>query len=170
VRTLLGSEYLGVMPILFLVAPAALAVPMVRIALALAVVRGRARLNLQLGVAALAVFLAGSLLLVPRYTSRGVAAALTSAIIAAALVALLQMRGTGVLTEARMGRQVFAVSVPAALLLLAGGSPHVALAAGGVYLFLLLALRVVDRSELRGLRDLAPVSRRGNGRSEERWG
>jgi O-antigen/teichoic acid export membrane protein len=151
VRTFWGEAFRGVVPNLLLVAPAALTQPFVRTALSLAVIESRLRRNLELGAAALAVFVAGCWLLVPRFAGLGATAALVAASLASAGVALLQMRGSGVLAEASCGRHLLVAAAPAVIVVTSGGAPWAAAAAAPVYLALLAAAGVVRRDELRRL-------------------
>ena len=155
VRTLWGPEFLGVIPNLLLVAPAVLTQPYVRTALSLAVVESRLRRNLVLGAVAVGVFAAAALLLVPRFASLGATAALLASSFATALVAVRQLRRSGVLAAARSARHLAAAAAPAGVLALTGGAPWGALVAAPLYLALLAALGVVTRQELRALADAA---------------
>ncbi len=149
VRTFLGDAYAGVIPNLLVVVWAALAMPFIRTALSLEVVRNRVDRNLLLGLVVLAVFGSSALVLVPRYASLGASSALVLAIGITGLVAVLQMRATGVLAAARTWRHMLAAAGPAALLLVIGGSPPVAVAAAVVYVGGLFGLGVVSWDELR---------------------
>jgi O-antigen/teichoic acid export membrane protein len=153
VRTLWGVEFLGVVPNLLLVAPAALSQPFVRTALSLAVVEGRLRRNLALGASAVVAFVAAAWLLVPRFAAFGATAALLVASVASALVAILQLRGSGVLAVARASRHALVAAAPAGLLLATGGAAWGAAAAIPLYLALLALARVVTREEIARLAD-----------------
>lgn len=151
VETLLGKDYLPVLPNLYIVALAALFVPYVRCAISLAVVEDRVRFVLRLGLLSVAVFGASVALLVPDYASRGASVAVVLAVVSASVAAVLEIRRTDVLEIARSRRQLFAAAPPAALILWAGPSPLAAVAAAVIYLALLLALRVTSREEIREL-------------------
>ena len=148
VGVLLGEDYLGVLPNLYVVAVAALLVPYVRSAVALAVVEDRVRLVLQLGLISVAVFALAVALLVPGYGSLGASVAVVLAVFSAAAVAVLQIRHSDVLDVARCKRQLLAAAPPAALLVWTGPSPLAASAAAAIYLALVLALRVTSREEI----------------------
>jgi O-antigen/teichoic acid export membrane protein len=149
VERLLGEEYLGVLPNLSIVALAALAAPLIRTALARAVVGIRLVRTAVLGAVLVGTFAVAAAVLIPRYGAAGASAALVVANFAAAAVAMFQIRGSGVLREARMPRQLAAAAAPAALLLVAGRSPMAAAAAAALYLIAVFALRIVEWRDLR---------------------
>ena len=151
VPLLLGSEYLGVLPNLYIVALAALPAPLIRSALSLAVVRSRLKLNFLLGGVAIVVFVLAALVLVPAYASRGASVSLVLAIVSAGIVAALQMRRSSVLVEARLGRHLLIGAVAGCFILLAGPSPIVASVATVLYLVFLNVLAVIRWHELRQL-------------------
>jgi O-antigen/teichoic acid export membrane protein len=149
VRTLLGEAYLGVLPNLSIVALAALAAPLIRTSLARAVVGIRLLRTAGLGVVAVASFAIAGVVLIPRYGAAGASIALVLANFAAAAAAVFQIRGTGVLHQARMPRQLAAAAAPAALLLIGGHGPLQAAVAAALYLLAVFALRLVDWRDLR---------------------
>jgi O-antigen/teichoic acid export membrane protein len=151
VPALWGERFRGVVPLLLIGAPAALAVPTIRTALSLAVIDGRLARNLQLGATAVTIYALAAILAVPRWGARGAAAALDLAVAAAAVVALVQMRGTGIPAAARLGRHAVALAAGGGVLAALGFGPAAAVAAAAAYGGLLFGLRVVERDELAGL-------------------
>lgn len=149
VAKLFGEAYLGVIPNLRIVSCAVLGAPIVRTALSYAVLRVRVARSAALGAAAVASFAATAMLLVPARGATGASIAIAVSSLAAAALALLQIRGTAILSGARIGRQLWAAAPPAAILLLLGASPPVAAVAAGLYVALVLALRILDRGDLR---------------------
>lgn len=149
VRTLWGEAFLGVIPNLLLVAPAALTQPFVRTALSLAVLESRLRRNLELGLVAVGSFVVACWLLVPRFGSFGATAALLVASFSSAAAAAVHLRGSGILAVARTRRHLCVAAAPAAVLIAAGGAPWAAAAAVPLYVVLLSATGVVRWGELR---------------------
>jgi O-antigen/teichoic acid export membrane protein len=149
IRTLLGETYLGALPSLLILALGVLALPLRTTALAMAVVTGRVRLNMQLGIVAVGVFGLAALLLIPAFEARGAAAALSISILTTAVVGVFQMRGSGVLAEARIGRVTLATLAAGLVVQLGGLSPVAAVLAATLYLALLSALGVIRWHELR---------------------
>ncbi len=149
IRTLLGESYLGAVPSLLILAVGVVALPLRSTALALGVVTGRVRLNVQLGVIAVGVFGLAALLLTPAFEARGAAAALSISILTTAVIGALQIRGTGVSGEARLGR-VVVTTIAAGLVLQIGGlTPLAAVLAATLYLALLSAFGVLRWHEMR---------------------
>jgi O-antigen/teichoic acid export membrane protein len=146
-----GERFAGVVPLLLVSAPAALAVPTIRTALSAAVVDRRLARNLQLGGVAVAVYAPVALVALPRWGGRGAAAALVVAVGAAAALAILQMRGTGIPSAARLGPHGIALAAAAAALLIPGGTPLAAAGSALLYVGLLFALRVLEPGELGAL-------------------
>ena len=151
VRILLGDAYLGVLPNLSIVALAALGAPIVRTALSLAVVRTHLARSAALGIVAVGAFAGAAALLIPSHGAAGASLAVVAGTFGATAVALLQIRGSGILGEARMARQLAAAVAPAVILLAMGTGPAVAGAAAALYVVLVFALRILDRSDLRQL-------------------
>jgi O-antigen/teichoic acid export membrane protein len=151
VRTLWGESFLGVVPNLLIVAPAAVAVPFTRCALSLAVIESRLRRNFELGLAAMVGFAVTAVLLVPRLESRGASAAVVVGLGAAALTGLRHLRSSGVLANARLGRHVLAAALGLGLLALGGGTPVAALGGAALYLAALFAFGVLEVGEVVAL-------------------
>jgi O-antigen/teichoic acid export membrane protein len=160
VRVLLGEPFLGVLPNLHIAVTAALPVPFIRTALSLAVVESRVVRNLQLGIVAVGVFCLSAWLLIPRLGSPGASTAVLVAIAAAAIVATWQMRRSGVLREARAGRQLLAAAAPAAVLAAAGIGFLTSLAAALLYTAIVFGLRIASWRELKELLEQSGRARR----------
>ncbi|MDX1644814.1 MAG: hypothetical protein R3244_10705 [Thermoanaerobaculia bacterium] len=151
VETLLGSEYLPVLPNLYIGALAALFVPFVRCSISLAVVEDRIRHVFRLGVLAVGTFGIGIVALVPDLASRGASAAVTAALAVAGTAAVVEIRRSEVLRIARCGRHLAAALPAAALLGWLGPSPLAATTAAGIYLSLVLTLGVTGPREISTL-------------------
>lgn len=151
VPMLLGESFGGVVPNLVVIAWAVLPVPYIRTALALEVVRDRLARNLLLGATAISVFGACAFALIPRFASLGASVAVVLAIWVAGAVAILQLRPTRVLEEARNRRHLLAAAGPFALVVLTKASPVAAMIGAVGYGIGLLAFGVVSRRELRQL-------------------
>ena len=108
---LLGDSFLDVLPHMYVLSAAVVAVPVLRTALAFAVVIGRVRLNLQLGVVAMATFGVVALFTIPRLGPVGASVAVATAIGAASVAGALQIRGAGVLREAKLPTQLALAAV-----------------------------------------------------------
>lgn len=148
VMLLLGESFLDVLPHLYVLSAAVIAVPVLRTALAFAVVIGRVRLNLQLGVVAMATFGVVAYTAIPRLGPVGAAVAVAAAIGAASIAGALQIRETGVLREAKLPIQLVLALVSGLPMVFYGLRPLPAICSAVLFAGASVLLGTVQRAEL----------------------
>ena len=151
VSVLLGDSYLGVVPHMYVLSIAVLGIPVLRTAVAFSVVVGRVGLNVQLGLVAVVVFGVAALALIPKYGAIGASVAVVASIMSSSIIGAMQIRKTGVLSEARVATQSMVAVASGAILLLGSFSLITAIGAAAAYVGISLALKVIQPRELQQL-------------------
>jgi len=150
VQAAMGERYLPVLINLRILALGLVPIGLVRTGISLAVVHRQPGKALRITAGALTVFLSASAVLVPRFAAVGASAAVALAFGCAGMIAYRQFSLGPVLAAAHFWRTILfgVVTLGVLSLPLASGLP-MAILAGGLFLSLLFAGKVVSIREIR---------------------